>query len=57
MRWGEDWVYVYLLLEFQATVEYYMAVRLHVYVGLLYQDLIKGKQLGRSRFLPPVRAL
>ena len=57
VRWGENWVYIYLLLEFQATVEHYMAVRLHVYVGLLYQDLIKGKQLGPSRLLPPVLAI
>lgn len=28
VRWGEAWVYVYLLLEFQSTVEPYMAVRI-----------------------------
>jgi len=35
VRWGERWIYVYLLLEFQSTVERYMAVRIHTYVGLL----------------------
>src|SRR3954451_12827058 len=32
--------YVYLLLEFQSSVEPFMAVRVLTYVGLLYQDLI-----------------
>lgn len=39
LRWGERWVYVYLLLEFQSSVDRLMAVRLLTYVGLLYQDL------------------
>ena len=39
VRWGERWLYVYLLLEFQSTVDRLMAVRLLTYVGLLYQDL------------------
>jgi predicted transposase YdaD len=38
VRWGEDWLYVYLLLEFQSTVDQYMAVRIMVYLGMLYQD-------------------
>ena len=33
-----DWVYLYLLLEFQSTVDRYMALRMSVYTGLLYQD-------------------
>ena len=41
-RRGDGWIYVYLLLEFQSTVDRYMAVRLLTYVGLLYQDLIKA---------------
>jgi len=28
LRWGERWLYVYLLLEFQSRVERLMAVRL-----------------------------
>ena len=35
VRWGAEWLYVYLLLEFQATVDRFMAVRIMVYVGLL----------------------
>ncbi|MDQ2694967.1 MAG: Rpn family recombination-promoting nuclease/putative transposase, partial [Pseudomonadota bacterium] len=53
-RWGDGWLYVYLLLEFQSTVDPFMAVRLATYVGLLYQDLIRGRQLAPSGRLPPV---
>src|SRR5262249_54993787 len=42
---GGAWVYVYLLLEFQSTVDPSMAVRMLAYVALLYQDLIKSKRL------------
>jgi predicted transposase YdaD len=27
-RWGDEWLYVYLLLEFQSTVDPFMAVRI-----------------------------
>lgn len=48
-----DWVYVYLLLEFQSSNDTHMAVRILTYVGLLYQDLIKSGQTGGAR-LPAV---
>ena len=54
VRWGKDWLYVYILLEFQSTVDHWMAVRIMTYVGLLYQDLIKENQLTPGKFLPPV---
>jgi hypothetical protein len=53
-RWGEGWIYVYLLIEFQSAIEPYMAVRILTYVGLLYQDLIKSRQLPDDGRLPPV---
>jgi len=28
LRWGDEWLYVYLLLEFQSTVDHFMAVRI-----------------------------
>jgi hypothetical protein len=31
-----------------------MAVRIMTYIGLLYQDLIKAKQLSANKLLPPV---
>ena len=54
VRWGPQWLYLYLLLEFQSTVDRYMAIRLMVYVGLLYQSLIQARRLPRSGLLPPV---
>jgi len=55
VRWGGDnWLYVYLLIEFQSSVDPFMALRLMVYLGLLYQDLIKHHQLTSTGKLPPV---
>ena len=51
---GGDWVYLYLLIEFQSTVDKYMALRMMVYVGLLYQDLIKRGEVLTDGRLPPV---
>ena len=53
-RWGEEWVYVYLLLEFQSTVDRFMALRVAVYVGLLHQALLRAGELTRNGRLPPV---
>jgi predicted transposase/invertase (TIGR01784 family) len=53
-RWGDQWLYVYLLLEFQSTVDPFMAIRIMVYVGLLYQDLIRTQPLKPGERLPPV---
>ena len=47
-------VYVYLLLEFQSTVDPFMAVRLLGYIALLWQDLIAQHQLCPGDLLPPV---
>jgi hypothetical protein len=49
-----DWLYVYLLLEFQSRVDPWMAVRVMVYTGLLYQDLIKCGAVPEGALLPPV---
>lgn len=54
VRWGDTWLYVYILLEFQSTVDPWMAVRIMTYVGLLYQDLIQGGRQGGKDRLPPV---
>jgi predicted transposase/invertase (TIGR01784 family) len=51
---GGEWVYLYLLIEFQSSLDKYMALRMMVYVGLLYQDLVKrGEMLADGR-LPPI---
>jgi predicted transposase/invertase (TIGR01784 family) len=58
LRWGQGrWLYVYLLIEFQSTVDPFMALRVMVYVGLLYQHLIQHGQLPESGKLPPILPL
>ena len=53
-RKGGQWIYIYLLLEFQSTDDYFMAVRIMSYVGLLYEDLIRRRILKRGDPLPMV---
>ncbi len=43
-----------MLIEFQSRVDKYMALRVMVYVGLLYQDLIKRGEVLADGRLPPV---
>jgi predicted transposase/invertase (TIGR01784 family) len=58
LRWGGDrWLYVYLLLEFQSTVDPFMALRMMVYVGLLYQHLLRQGLISKGEKLPPVLPL
>lgn len=57
LRWGSDWLYVYLLIEFQSTIDPWMAVRIQIYLGLLYQDLIRAESLSERGRLPPVLPL
>jgi len=54
VRRGFEWLYLYLLLEFQSGVHPFMAARVFTYVDLLYQDLLRNRQLGQSRRLPSV---
>lgn len=54
MRSASGWTYVYLLLEFQATVDRFMAVRLLGYIALLWQDLIAQRVIPSDGCLPPV---
>ena len=57
VRWGREWLYIYIIMEFQSTVDPWMAVRMMTYVGLLYQDLIRADQLSDRKKLPPVLPL
>lgn len=54
LRPGVEWLYVYILLEFQSTADSFMAVRLLSYLTLLYEQLIDQKKLTRAKRLPPV---
>ena len=49
-----EWLYIYLLLEFQSGTDHWMALRIMVYIGLLYQDLIKSGRVTPKKRLPPV---
>jgi len=49
-----DPVYLYILLEFQSSPNTWMAVKIMTYISLLYQYLIKQKQLTAKGKLPPV---
>ncbi|HKV09504.1 MAG TPA: Rpn family recombination-promoting nuclease/putative transposase [Thermoanaerobaculia bacterium] len=58
VRWGgKRWLYVYLLIEFQSTVDPWMALRVVVYIGLLWQRLARDGELTPSGRLPPVLPL
>ncbi|TBU93290.1 Rpn family recombination-promoting nuclease/putative transposase [Stutzerimonas kirkiae] len=55
LRLGEDdWVYLYLLLEFQSTPARFMALRLLTYIGLFWQQLEKQGRLTHDGRLPLV---
>ena len=54
IRQRGKWLYIYLLIEFQSSIDKWMALRVLVYTGLLYQDLIKQKTITDDQKLPPV---
>jgi hypothetical protein len=54
VRWGREWLYIYVLLEFQSSIDHWMAVRIPTYIGLLYQDLIRAETVKVGDQLPPV---
>jgi hypothetical protein len=54
VRLGPEWLYVYLLIEFQSRPDPFMALRILVYTGLLYQELVKGGHFTQDGKLPPV---
>ena len=53
LRAGGD-AYLLLMLEFQSSPDGWMALRAMVYAGLLWQHVIKEKQLAQDGRLPPV---
>jgi hypothetical protein len=53
-RGGGGDTYLMLLLEFQSTPDRWMALRALVYVGLLWQHLVREKHLPPDGKLPPV---
>ena len=54
LREQNEWLYVYLLMEFQSSPSHFMALRMLTYICLLYEDLVKQKRLSPDQKLPPV---
>ncbi len=54
VRWKDTWCYIYILLEFQNTQDYWMALRIATYTGLLWQELVNENQVKAGEKLPPV---
>jgi hypothetical protein len=54
VRLREQWLYIYVMIEFQSEPDPFMALRLLVYVGLLYRDLLRWQELPADGRLPPV---
>ncbi len=56
LRWGPDgqWIYVYVMIEFQRTDPPFMAARVLSYEGVLYQHIIKSLRLKRGDCLPVI---
>lgn len=52
-----QWAYLYLLIEFQSTVQRYMPVRIMQYVSLLHQDLLMANRALPGGLLPPILPL
>jgi predicted transposase YdaD len=50
---GGQWLWVYLVLEFQSESDAWMAVRLMQYVSLLAEQLVKEEKMPDGR-LPPI---
>ncbi|SAI48608.1 Putative transposase%2C YhgA-like [Bordetella ansorpii] len=57
IKGGDRWLYVYVLLEFQSSVEPRMALRMMAYLALFYQDLARQRAVGPGELLPPVLPL
>jgi len=51
---GGEYLYIYILIEFQSKNDPFMSVRMLGYLSLLYQDLIKRKQILPDNKLPPI---
>jgi len=51
---GGACAYLYLLFEFQSTMDRLMPLRILNYMLLLYEDLIKQNEISPDELLPPV---
>ena len=51
---GDRWLYLVVLLEFQSTVDWMMAVRVQDYAAQLWLDMHRREPFGRNRVPPPI---
>ena len=54
---GPEWLHVLLMLEFQSSVDWFMALRVQSYAVRLYESLWQGRRPGRDDRLPAVLAV
>ena len=56
LKWRDRWVYVYIIIEFQSSVDETMPVRIMSYLSLLYLNLLANENLGygQNKKLPIV---
>ena len=54
LRFGDGWLHVLVLLEFQSRNDPDMALRILEYTVLLYRELLRNEDLGRDGLRPPV---
>ncbi len=59
LRWRDsgEWIYIYLMLEFQSTVQQFMAVRVFDYDGGLYRQIVRALRPKHDDKLPIVLPL
>lgn len=46
LKWRDEWVYIYIIIEFQSDEDETMPVRIMSYLSLLYLNLLANKNLG-----------
>ena len=54
LRVPGGWAYLLLLLEFQSRDDFYMALRILIYTGMLYQELVRNAAPEAREALPAV---
>ena len=56
LKWRDEWVYIYIIIEFQSDEDEAMPIRIMSYLSLLYLNLFANKNLGygKSKKLPIV---
>jgi len=57
VRCRNEWLYIYLLIEFQSQPDPWMALRMLVNIGLVYQQLVRTASLSTQGRLPVLGTL